>query len=203
VSMANSAIYSVLAAVLTRSSPPPSAARASSKVPALRSTSCKPLEGSGAVNQRPRLVARQLTNPFAASGFSSPGAPRAWARPWCVASNRAAPQLPLQHALCCLTAKRPTCWSRRISERFRACSKWSVAFSTNGTGSMSSSTMLAARKRSPEGTRRSQTDRIRRRDDLRDGEIEIDIGLKVNLENRDPVEGLCLHIFDAGYGGTD
>ena len=70
VSMANSAIYSVLAAVLTRSSPPPSAARASSKVPALRSTSCKPLEGSGAVNQRPRLVARQLTDPVEHPGLA-------------------------------------------------------------------------------------------------------------------------------------
>jgi hypothetical protein len=52
VSMANSAICSVLATVITRSSPPPSAARASSKVSALRSTSCRPLEGSGAVNQK-------------------------------------------------------------------------------------------------------------------------------------------------------
>jgi NAD(P)-dependent dehydrogenase (short-subunit alcohol dehydrogenase family) len=37
------------------------------------------------------------------------------------------------------------------------CSKWSVAFSTNGASSMSSSTMSAARKRSLEGSRRSQT----------------------------------------------
>lgn len=37
------------------------------------------------------------------------------------------------------------------------CGKWSIAFSTNGAGSMSSSTMSAARKRSPEGSRRSRT----------------------------------------------
>jgi hypothetical protein len=63
VSMANSAIYSVVSAVINRSSPPPFAAPASSKVSELRPTSCRPLEGSGAVKHKPRLVAQQLTDP--------------------------------------------------------------------------------------------------------------------------------------------
>ena len=63
VSMANSAISSVLDAVITRSSPPPSAAPASSKLSELRSTSCRLLERSGAVRQGSRLVARELTDP--------------------------------------------------------------------------------------------------------------------------------------------
>jgi hypothetical protein len=36
-------------------------------------------------------------------------------------------------------------------------------------------------------------------DDLRDGEVEIDVGLKVNLLYHDAVEGLRLHVSDARY----
>jgi hypothetical protein len=71
---ANSAIYSVFVAVITRSSPRPSPARASSKVSASRSTSCRPLEGSGTVYQKPRLVARELTGPHDPQHMASSGA---------------------------------------------------------------------------------------------------------------------------------
>jgi hypothetical protein len=45
-------------------------------------------------------------------------------------------------------------------------------------------------------------DRIRCRDDLRDGEVEVDVGLEINLLHRDAVEGLRLHVLDAVHAGT-
>jgi hypothetical protein len=57
VSMANSAICSVLATVITRSSPPPSAAPASPKGRICARHHAGRLGGPGAVNLRPRLVA--------------------------------------------------------------------------------------------------------------------------------------------------
>ena len=41
------------------------------------------------------------------------------------------------------------------------------------------------------------------RDDLRDGEVKVDVGLEVNLLHRDAVEGLRLHVLDAGHVGAD
>src|SRR5258708_5456659 len=46
--------------------------------------------------------------------------------------------------------------------------------------------------------RHQGADCIRRRDDLRDGEVEIDVGLKIDLLDRDAVECLSLHVLDAG-----
>ena len=45
--------------------------------------------------------------------------------------------------------------------------------------------------------RHQGADRIRRRDDLGDGEIEVDVRLEIDLLYRDAVERLRLHIFDA------
>ncbi len=51
--------------------------------------------------------------------------------------------------------------------------------------------------------RHQGADCIRRRDDLRDGEVEVDVGLEINLLDRDAVEGLRLHVLDAGHVGAD
>ena len=51
--------------------------------------------------------------------------------------------------------------------------------------------------------RHQRPDRIGRRDDLRDGEVEIDVRLKVNLLDGQAVERLGLHILDAVDVGAD
>src|ERR1700730_8170712 len=49
--------------------------------------------------------------------------------------------------------------------------------------------------------RHQGADCIRRRDDLRD--VEVDVGLKIDLLHRDAVEGLRLHVLNAVDAGTD
>src|SRR4029077_20903351 len=44
---------------------------------------------------------------------------------------------------------------------------------------------------------------VRRRDDLRDGEVEIDVRLKVDLLHRQTVHGLRFHVLDAVDAGAD
>jgi hypothetical protein len=47
-----------------------------------------------------------------------------------------------------------------------------------------------------------RADSVRARHDLRDSQIEIDVRLKINLLDRDAVEGLRLHVLDAGHAAT-
>jgi hypothetical protein len=45
-------------------------------------------------------------------------------------------------------------------------------------------------------------DCVCRRDDLRNGKVEVDVGLEINLLDRDAVKSLRLHVLDAGHVGT-
>ncbi len=51
--------------------------------------------------------------------------------------------------------------------------------------------------------RHQRANRVRPRDDLRDRQIEIDIGLEVNLLHRDAIERLRLHVLDPSDARTD
>jgi hypothetical protein len=51
--------------------------------------------------------------------------------------------------------------------------------------------------------RHQGADCIRRRHDLSDGEVEVDVGLEGNLLHRDAVESLRFHVLDAGHASAD